>query len=397
MLARVYRASRAYRILPFVAVLAVLLASGCGKEPRSAAGYLDTPRHHYENGLRFLDDKDLDRASREFDLALEMDENYGPAVAGQGVVLAWRGDEDGAMDRIDDGLALARDDSEEMDALTAELRAWAALGQWHEIEPEVLAAEGEDAFSDALDLVDDNPSLDNPELYFFMGEVSLQAMDFASAETMFRRAAEMGGPNEDRAEARWSMVQDISRAAPRTSIGRRIALVDRITRADMAALLVEELDLSSLFAPSASAAFSPPGVQGASQTTQARVTDIDGHPLRSDIEVVLAAGIRGLQPLQDGSFEPDAPMSRAEVALVLEDVIVRATNNPALATMFIGQRSPFADLRADHPAFNAVMVCTTRGLVAGDAAAGNFRPGDPYTGAEAVLSINRLRMELDRL
>ena len=385
----------------FLAVVMTAILAGCSTDVRPPVGHMDTPRHHYENGLRFLDDNDLQRATQEFHLALEMDPDYGPALSGRGVVLAMRGDEDGAREFLDEGYSAAQDEEQELVSHISAIRSSAALAENGALSPGEAADWSEDAFVDGLDLIEDNPGLNDPALYYYMGDTYLQALDFASAETMYSRARDLGQGYEAKAEARWRMVQDIRRAAPQSSIGKRIALVESITRADMAALLVEELDIEQLFgspsmAGASSSGFTPPG-SSPSGTAADRVTDIWGHPLRADMERVINLGVRGLAPYEDGRFDPDAPMARAEVALVLEDIIVRATNTPSLATMFFGQQSPFADMRSDHPAFNAVMVCTTRGLMAGRAGSGNFDPTGGYSGAEAVLSINQLRVELDRL
>jgi len=82
-------------------------------------------------------------------------------------------------------------------------------------------------------------------------------------------------------------------------------------------------------------------------------------------------------------------------AMMIESILIMLTGDGALATRFIGSRSPFYDLRADHPAFNAVMLATSRGIMeAGDAATGAFAPYQPVGGADALLAIRRIREEL---
>jgi hypothetical protein len=118
------------------------------------------------------------------------------------------------------------------------------------------------------------------------------------------------------------------------------------------------------------------------------------HPLRGDAELVLEHGVQGLELLPDNTFRPDAPLTRAEAAMIYQDILVRAGRDPSLATRWLGQDSPFPDLRPDHPAFNAAMLCATRGIMEGDQAGGRFRPEDPVHGARALLSIRRLKEEL---
>ena len=49
------------------------------------------------------------------------------------------------------------------------------------------------------------------------------------------------------ANAEWAVIQKIQRAAPGTVIGKQIALIEKIDRADISALFVQEMDLEKLF------------------------------------------------------------------------------------------------------------------------------------------------------
>ncbi|MBU1162696.1 MAG: S-layer homology domain-containing protein, partial [Proteobacteria bacterium] len=59
--------------------------------------------------------------------------------------------------------------------------------------------------------------------------------------------------------------------------------------------------------------------------------------------------------------------------------------------------SPFTDLRNDLPYFNAVILCTTRGImVAKDLISGEFDAMGDVSGAEALLSLRVLRTQLEK-
>ena len=80
---------------------------------------------------------------------------------------------------------------------------------------------------------------------------------------------------------------------------------------------------------------------------------------------------------------------------MIEDILIKIAGDNGLATRFIGSSSPFPDLRADLPYFNAVMVVTSRGLMeAKDMVSGAFSPRDPVAGADALLVIRKMREEL---
>lgn len=386
------------RLLLICLILAAFVLAGCGKQPRKPQAMLDTPQHHVEVGLAKLDKGAPHQAQASFDTALELDPEYGPALAGKGIALAAIGDWDSARDYVDDGLGEAEGDGQELFANVAAIRAatWAARNG--ELSGEDLLDDSEDAWNEGMELVEDNRELDPAALNYYRGEACLQALNLDCSEAMFSRVISATPANPqyaERAEARWRAVQMIRRAALKTSVGVRIALTEQITRADMAALLVEELDIGRFYEKTAPAGSEYMDARTADPTATLEITDIANHPLRADIEAVTSYGVRGLQPFHGGLFKPDVPLSKAEGAMILEDIIVRASGDDSLATRYIGRESPFVDVRPDQPYFNAVMLVTTRGLLATNARQGRFDPLAPLSGAEAALAVSALKTELN--
>ena len=77
------------------------------------------------------------------------------------------------------------------------------------------------------------------------------------------------------------------------------------------------------------------------------------------------------------------------------DILVKVTGETGVRTKFIGQVSPYPDVRNDLPYFNAVQTVVTRNLMQPkEGIRGLFKPLDPLTGAEALLVIRLLRDEL---
>lgn len=93
-------------------------------------------------------------------------------------------------------------------------------------------------------------------------------------------------------------------------------------------------------------------------------------------EALAAAGI--LPPDDTGRFRPSEPITRAECAVMLSHFLP-----PPQAVL------SFADLPADAPEAGAVSAAAGQGLLSADDA-GNFRPADPVTRAEAAVIFNRL-------
>jgi hypothetical protein len=124
-------------------------------------------------------------------------------------------------------------------------------------------------------------------------------------------------------------------------------------------------------------------------------TDIAEHPLRADIEEVLKLHVVGLEPDPAHRFHPDQGVNRAEFALMIEDILVKVTGETGVRTKYIGQTSPFPDVRNDLPYFNAVQTVVSRNLMEPkDKVRGMFAPLEPVSGAEALLVLRLLKDEL---
>jgi tetratricopeptide (TPR) repeat protein len=383
--------------LPAILFLSSLLLCGCGgKAERQPEGFMDTPAHHFRMGLGLLDEGLDQRAEKEFRLALELEEDYPPAVAGLGLVKARAGDRDEALELIDDAREEAEDLPEETPVFerawprVMALRAWTALVRGGAADPEELLEEIEDPYEEALEV---NP--DFGPAHHYMGEAHVAALRLREAEAFFARAVESGGEYAERSRRRWRTVQDVLRVSPGSAAGKSIALVEELSRAEMAALLVEEIGVASFYQATerpGEASFREPGAEA--RYYDSEPYDIEGHPMAESVREVLEAGVKGLAPHVDGSFRPDEPLSRAEAAMIYEDLLVRATGNWELGVKFVGRESPFPDLSGEHPAFNAAMLAVTRGLMHTPARTARFDPSGSVSGVEALSALNELESEL---
>jgi lipoprotein NlpI len=91
-------------------------------------------------------------------------------------------------------------------------------------------------FEDAADLTPDRA-----EPYYYMGMASEQGYEFDKAADQFFRVLDIGQDFVAEAEKEYAFVQKILRAMPGSKVGKRIALIEKLTRGDMAALFIEEL------------------------------------------------------------------------------------------------------------------------------------------------------------
>jgi len=383
-----------------VAVAAGVLMISCGPKAQQPLSQLDTPEHHTFTGIRLLNQEKFADAGREFELALRLDPRYARAHAGIGLVKAYQGDFTGGLESLKQAEKRVRSDEEKIFVRVGYIRVntlshAACLRIGIECKPDdAWLKYSKDAFEQAV-LIDPKAAA----AYYFMGECYLTALDLDQSGRMFNQALNLNGEYVKEADSRWKLVQKIQRAMPGTVTGKKIALVERITRADVAALFLEELKIDALYdrrtPKNFDTAFKDP--EKAKWTAAARTSaaDINNHPLRADIEGIIRIGMRGLEVYPDGSFRPDGLVDRATYAMMIEDILIKIAGDNALATRFIGSSSPFPDLRADLPYFNAVMVVTSRGLMeAKDMISGAFSPLDPVGGADALLVIRKMREEL---
>jgi tetratricopeptide (TPR) repeat protein len=366
----------------------ILLLISCGPKLRTPTSQLDTPEHHTYTGLRLFDQAKYADAQREFELAISLDPQYSKAYTGIGLVKTSIGDFNAAWDSLKMGWKYAGSDEEKLFVYASRIRYYTA----GKIERKWLEL-AKDEFDSAI-LTDAKYS----PAYYFMGLAYKAALEFDAAGRMFAKVLDLKTDYISEANVQWNLIQKIQRAMPGTINGKIIAIVDRITRADAAALFMEELKIDILYKKRTLKSFDtsfkdPEKVAVKAEKPTAR--DIADHPLKADIEGILEIGVRGLENYPDGNFHPAEIVTRAVYAMMLEDILIKVTGDNALATKFIGSTSPFPDLRADLPYFNAIMVVTSRGIMeARDMTSGEFAPLNPVPGVDALLVIRKIKQEL---
>jgi Tfp pilus assembly protein PilF len=359
-------------------VVAVFLIAGCAARYRALIPTLGTPEHHADSGMRLLEKGKLADAEREFELAMELDPEYAPAHRGLGVVLGYRGDFKAAFQYMSDAEQLARGSQEKALAYVGFMRLYTQK------KGEGWLEQVKSYFRDAMNTLRDLPEMPDP--YYYMGLAYRDAFRFCDAAAAFKKVLEINKTLMSQADHQLKVVQKISRAMPTTSVGKRIALLEKVTRIDVAALFIRELKLDQVYER-----FGALGIGEAPIPP-----DVRDHPLRTDVQRAVNLGIKGLDTFPDGTFAPDEVMLRASYAMMIADIISTLTNDRSLEKKYQATISPFADVRNDVPYFTAVMVCTTRGIMEakGGMKHSIFGPMDSVSGAEAVLAIRRLKEEL---
>jgi len=372
----------------FMLFAAVMLIASCGPKARVATSQLDTPEHHTYTGLKLLGEEKYADAQREFELAIQLDAKYSKGYTGIGLVKIYTGDFNAALDYLKKGWNKANTDEDRIFVYVSRIRYYTQS----KIEKKWLKL-AKNQFDDVIKL---DPR--HAPAYYFMGLAYKAGLDFNMAGQMFTKVLELKSEYVAEADIQWNFLQKVQRAMPGTTTGKQIALVERLTRADAAALFMEELKIDVLYKKRTpktfDASFKDPE-KAAAKPVKITAKDIADHPLRTDIEGILQLGVRGLENYPDGNFHPGELVTRAAYAMILEDILIKVTGDNSLATKFIGATSPFPDLRADLPYFNAIMVVTSHGIMeAKDMTTGEFAPLSPVAGVDALLIIRKLKDEL---
>jgi arylsulfatase A-like enzyme len=234
---------------------------------------------------------------------------------------------------------------------------------------------------------------EDQEILLRLGEIFQRGLMLSRSLEAFERARIRGGLPRKDIEMQVERIRAVHSYAPRSELGKKLGLMLQVNRGEVAALLIQELRVDRLRALHGSPTWQPtlekPGPAPV-------VKDITESPHRDDITRVLAMGIRGLEPLPDQTFRPNAVVSRAEFVVILEDVLTRVTRDLTLPTKLLGKTPRFNDVRADAWYQSAADLARGLGLFEpSPGEAPTFKPLEPITGSETLQAFRLLRKRLD--
>ncbi len=380
-----------------------LFFMACAQQKPKPISIEDNPAHHYLQGMMDIEKGGLKSADAHFDRALYLDKDYGPAYAGKALVTAIitgkqadKEHKDVDLKRTLDYLSKSKKKAE--DDTQKFIYHVTAIRVFTEADPKGWLDKAKDHFNDAMDLEDvDEKALPyyktKSSAYYFMGVAYYRAYEFKKAEDVLSKLLSSKPEKwHDPADNLYKKVQKIVRASAEytlTDVAKRIAVKDKVTRADVAALLVDEIHLDKLFSGRIPVKSKLPKVDFVP-------ADVMDHPFSKEITTVIKWNVRGLEAKYDKLtkaylFKPGSYIKRKEFAFILEDLLIKLTGDKGLANAYFGsERSPFPDVPVNVAWFNAVMNVTTRGLMEADIS-GEFRPDDYVEGADLILAIMKLR------
>ena len=218
-----------------------------------------------------------------------------------------------------------------------------------------------------------------------MGLALKMSLDFHQAGRMLAKVLDLDDEYVEDADRQWKLIKKILKAAPDSRAGKEIAVVDNVTRAEVAALLIEELKLDEIYKGLGVKRPVPSDIEKEPK-------DIVTHSYRHDIEQALIIGVRGLERYPDGEFHPDDVVTKVIMAAVIEDILVKITGDTDLATKYEGIPSPYPYLRNDLPYYNAMMMVISMDVMDAEVfTSSKLSPFMPLSGADALVTIKNLK------
>jgi tetratricopeptide (TPR) repeat protein len=376
--------------------VAFALMNGCTPEARRSGVYKDDPVAHFKQGMRYWDETRYQSAEEEFNFAKSLNPKFAPAYSGLSLTIAKKAqnanDETSSADKFKEALKLA-DKAQSLDItqpIVFIAKAFVITMQNENRPADEWLGDVESEYNKAIKL---EPQ--NPESYYRRGFCYEKAYEFTKAANDFQRVIDLNCEFSTKAKKQWELIQIIQHAVPGTSAGKKIALAEQISRADVAALFIAELEIDKLVTtihiPYNTVSEVP--IDKSKQynaESLPEVTDISSHWARVFINDIIRFDIRGLELYPDHTFHPNHLVNRGEYAMSIEDALIAITGDKSLSTKYISSESRFTDVNPAHPAYNAICNAVDSGLFDVDST-GAFGVEQPVSGPEALEVIGKIR------
>ena len=282
-------------------LIALFLLAGCAGQEGPRDVLLDTPAQHVSSGLRLLEANKIDDAEREFKAAIFRNESYAGAYVGLSLVAVRQGRLDEAWEFLEKARTLANEkwELDQMETARMEILMVEAGPGW--------LAKVEEAY-----IWTTSQNIKAPQATYLLALAYLQAHRFEQAKVRFHQVAAQGGSYVFLAREGVRLCDNVLEAAPRTAVGRQATLARSMTRAELAELIVAEINLPWPEPPEKPLAQDLP-------------TDL---PQARAISQLLAADIPSLLPPEGKLFMPMNKAKRQDLAQAAVALVAAISGRP---------------------------------------------------------------------
>jgi tetratricopeptide (TPR) repeat protein len=334
----------------------------------------DTPKDHYQAGMKLIGTKDAAKADAEFLRAIELDKNSPLGYAGMAALEMSRANYKNAVPYANSAI---RCDPKFTEAGIIKGRSIMAHGRKN------WPLRAKSVFQNVLDV---DPQ--NKGALFYMGEACLYSFQFKEAQGYFAQRAELKDSLAAPAIDRIKLTIRILALDQITDSEKLIALSEKAARSEICQLLFDDLKLKDLVRihrlPLYESAF--PEVIARKKIPP----DIADRNDRRTILDIISLHLTDLDVYPDGNFYPLRTVNRAEFAMLVQDIMALLNDDQTLATKYSDSESGFPDIRPDYFAFNAIMISANEGIMKPNPDTGKFNPDTPVSGIDAIEMIRAL-------
>lgn len=334
------------------------------------------PEVYYQRGLTHLTNDSLKAAARNFHASIKADSNFADGYAGLAFLLAKRGAFDKAYSYADK--ALNKRPSADSHYFMGRI---------------LLMDEQTEQLDQAISHFDKSIFMDSTQVQtlYYKGIALKKEYQFKQAFDALQKCSDKSEECAKKAKDEIAFLKKVLSANPRTQIGRRLVLKDALTRADVAALLVQELNVMELLRHTRPLNNSTAKKQESDNIP--KITDISDHWARSFITNLVSEHIMNVYP--DNTFRPEHKVKRHDFAVILQNVYVKITGKQDVTTRYIDTPSTFPDVQRSHYAYNAIQLFVHLDVMSVDQMTGEFEGSRVIKGVEALSSIHTLRNILE--
>ncbi|MCE5250148.1 S-layer homology domain-containing protein [bacterium] len=355
---------------------------GCSKTVKKESE-VDTIKNHYLSGLQKLDKKDFKGAEEDFNRTVRLDKKSPVGYTGLALLEMERSDYKRALKMVNKAIEY---DPNSVDALITRGRIITAR------EKDGWFDDARASFTRALAI-----AADNDAALFYCAESYLKSLDFTEALSWYGQAVKKNGPLKDRAAAKYALVKRIIEVDPVSEIGKQKCLLDKITRADLCEFLVEEFKIKARVEHHQPTVFEKIYGDNLSRKKAKEITpsDISSAGAKQSILDVIPLHISDIDILPGGRFYPSRNVTRAQLAMVVQGILVLLRDDSSIATRYVGTESLFPDVRPDYYAYNAVMLCVNEDIMKPVSPDNEFNPDAPVSGVDVIGTFQNLSAVLE--
>lgn len=341
----------------------------CSAPVRKQNGEFKSAMKEYDRASKLLEEGEWQDAALIFNRLINNNPDFAEGYSGLALILAQRGEFDKAHEYAQKGYNLNQN-SVETNLIFGQIFLLEKHDNWFEQASRFLNHAK-------------NIQPDNTKVLYYLGESYFQNSRYDEAQKYFDKVIGLGGELSNLAQNKVVAIHHLQKARPTSDMAKELFLVPELTRAALAALLVEEMKIDIVLQKK------QPQVSGLSNLSLNidTINDISGSWAESWIKKAVQCG--GMDVYPGGEFRPEEKVLRAQLAIVMQNIFVKINGDESLFSAYMEEPSRFPDVKRTHYAYNAICLVVDKEIMETNPITGFFNLNEIATPAEALLAIQK--------